>query len=113
MLDLILGEGIISKEYYQTLLHERDREDLARKVALILVEEKGALGSNSGLLEILGCCPEDATREASPRSRRRSGNEMDLGSLLGKSYLELLQSDLDDWVLSQEVEDVAEFPTGP
>ncbi|XP_042293591.1 MHC class II transactivator isoform X2 [Sceloporus undulatus] len=38
---------------------------------------------------------------------------MDLGPLLGKSYLELLQSELDDWVLSQEVEEVAEFHTGP
>lgn len=39
LLSLMLKEDVISKEYYQTLLHEKDREDLARKISLTFVEK--------------------------------------------------------------------------
>lgn len=48
LLDLMLEGGVISKEYYQTLLHERDREDLARKISLTLVEKSAMQLSQHG-----------------------------------------------------------------
>uniref|UniRef100_A0ACB8FK43 Uncharacterized protein n=1 Tax=Sphaerodactylus townsendi TaxID=933632 RepID=A0ACB8FK43_9SAUR len=37
LLNLMAESGTISQEYHQTLLHEKDREDLARKICLTLV----------------------------------------------------------------------------
>lgn len=37
LLNFMLKEDVISKEYHQALLHEKDREDLARKISLTFV----------------------------------------------------------------------------
>ena len=39
LLNLMLKEDLISKEYHQALLQEKDREDLARKISLTFVEK--------------------------------------------------------------------------
>ncbi|XP_013925086.1 PREDICTED: MHC class II transactivator [Thamnophis sirtalis] len=39
-LDSMLSEGILSREYYQTLLDEKDTDDLARKLALTLLGKR-------------------------------------------------------------------------
>ncbi|XP_034987827.2 MHC class II transactivator isoform X1 [Zootoca vivipara] len=87
LLNLMLEGGVISKEYYQTLLHERDREDLARKISLTLVEKSAMQLSQHGA--------------ASARSM--SSDTMDPGVLAGKSCLDLLFSDIDIPVLYKQV----------
>ncbi|XP_067329131.1 MHC class II transactivator-like [Anolis sagrei] len=98
---------MISQEYYDgTLLQEGDKGEFARKVSMV--------GNWTALEEIFG--PEIAeTGDVSLPKKCRNGHEMEAGGAwLGtKSYLELLQSELDDWVLSQEVEAAEEIPAGP
>lgn len=75
-LDSLLREGILSKEYYQSLLHEKDVEDLARKVALTLLGKRAG-PSNSTRLSSLQ--PSSNSREnakngaASLRTRNWAG----------------------------------------
>ncbi|XP_015744618.2 MHC class II transactivator isoform X1 [Python bivittatus] len=48
-LEYMLGEGIISNEYYQTLLYEKDTDDLARKIALTLLGKQAEQLNSTGL----------------------------------------------------------------
>lgn len=60
LLNLLLEEGIISKEYHQTLMHEKDREDLARKVSLMLVEKWDVCLNPFPLLCCLSLCGKNS-----------------------------------------------------
>ncbi|ETE72138.1 MHC class II transactivator, partial [Ophiophagus hannah] len=65
-LDSLLSEGIISQEYYQTLLYEKDADDLARKVALTLLGKQAGPSSSSchSYLQLSGKSRENAKNGA-------------------------------------------------
>ncbi|XP_033022384.1 MHC class II transactivator [Lacerta agilis] len=138
LLNLMLEGGVISKEYYQTLLHERDREDLARKISLTLVEKsamqlsqhsaasarsmskemkqvllskgRGGAGIWKHVERKVTCEPGKCQKRLNYTSSvllmivvMLSGDTMDPGVLAGKSYLDLLFSDIDIPVLYKQV----------
>nr|XP_045237548.1 MHC class II transactivator isoform X5 [Macaca fascicularis] len=95
LLDSLLKEELLSREYHCTLLHEPDSEALARKISLTLLE-KGDLD-----LALLGWAQSGLQSPAAERGPGHSDHDgssqcatMELGPLEG-SYLELLNSDAD------------------
>ncbi|ELW67635.1 MHC class II transactivator [Tupaia chinensis] len=95
LLDNLLEEELLSREYHCALLQEPDGEALARKISLTLLE-KGNLD-----LDLLGWAWDELQSPAAERSPGQwdlggSGQHatMELGPLEG-SYLELLNSDAD------------------
>ncbi|XP_009194241.2 MHC class II transactivator isoform X6 [Papio anubis] len=95
LLDSLLKEELLSREYHCTLLHEPDSEALARKISLTLLE-KGDLD-----LALLGWAQSGLQPPAAERGPGHSDHDgssqcatMELGPLEG-SYLELLNSDAD------------------
>ncbi|XP_030780940.1 MHC class II transactivator isoform X2 [Rhinopithecus roxellana] len=95
LLDNLLKEELLSREYHCTLLHEPDSEALARKISLTLLE-KGDLD-----LALLGWARSGLQPPAAERGPSHSDHDgssqcatMELGPLEG-SYLELLNSDAD------------------
>ncbi|XP_078200894.1 MHC class II transactivator isoform X11 [Callithrix jacchus] len=96
LLDSLLKEELLSREYHCTLLHEPDSEALARKISLTLLE-KGDLDLALQGWAWSGLQPPAA--EKSPGHRDHSGSTqcatMELGPLEGSSYLELLNSNAD------------------
>uniref|UniRef100_A0A2K5LS41 MHC class II transactivator n=1 Tax=Cercocebus atys TaxID=9531 RepID=A0A2K5LS41_CERAT len=95
LLDSLLKEELLSREYHCTLLHEPDSEALARKISLTLLE-KGDLD-----LALLGWAQSGLRPPAAERGPSHSDHDgssqcatMELGPLEG-SYLELLNSDAD------------------
>ncbi|XP_053131815.1 MHC class II transactivator isoform X3 [Hemicordylus capensis] len=111
LLSLMLEEGVISKEYCQTLRQEKDRDDLARKISLNLVE-KWATHLNT--MPPPHCSQVGGSRmDAAAAGAKLGGlsdNIMDPGVLAGKSCLDLLDSEDDPWVLY--IEEEAKFATG-
>ncbi|KAI2577151.1 class II major histocompatibility complex transactivator, partial [Homo sapiens] len=95
LLDNLLKEDLLSREYHCTLLHEPDSEALARKISLTLLE-KGDLD-----LALLGWARSGLQPPAAERGPGHSDHggssqcaTMELGPLEG-GYLELLNSDAD------------------
>lgn len=75
-LDSLLREGILSKEYYQTLLYEKDADDLARKLAVTLLGKEAGPPSPTCLspLQLSGNARENAKDGAvSLRTRNWTG----------------------------------------
>ncbi|XP_015265363.1 PREDICTED: MHC class II transactivator [Gekko japonicus] len=108
LLDLMSESGIISREYLQTLLHEKDREDLARKICLTLVGRQDLLPDSfapQGHLQFCGDNRGDAWEAKSARTRSLGDTMMGSEVLLAKGYLDLLQSDLDPQLLYKNIED--------
>ncbi|XP_055662290.1 MHC class II transactivator isoform X3 [Falco peregrinus] len=100
LLNLML-KNVISKEYHQALLHEKDREDLARKISLTFVEKWDLYLSTSVPLCCLNLCSskplnmidnEPAGSKYISDSKRQI---MDSAFLPENSYLDLLHSDID------------------
>ncbi|XP_039223952.1 MHC class II transactivator isoform X2 [Crotalus tigris] len=62
----MLRDGIISKEYYQTLLYEKDADDLARKIALTLLGKQAKHSDSTCLsgLQLSGNSRENAKNGA-------------------------------------------------
>lgn len=76
LLDSMLRDGIISKEYYQTLLYEKDADDLARKIALTLLGKQAKQSNSTCLsgLQLSGNSRENAKNGAvSLRTRNLTG----------------------------------------
>ncbi|XP_074775124.1 MHC class II transactivator [Athene noctua] len=101
LLNLMLKEDVISKEYHQALVHEKDREDLARKISLIFVE-KWALYLNTLVpLCCLNLCvskPQNMTDNEPTGSKYISDSKrqiMDSAFVSENGYLDLLHSDID------------------
>ncbi|KAL8175283.1 UNVERIFIED_CONTAM: hypothetical protein K2H54_018037 [Gekko kuhli] len=72
LLNFMSEAGVISKEYLQTLLHEKDREDLARKICLTLVGRQDLLLDSfapEGHLQFCGDNRGDASEAKSARTR--------------------------------------------
>nr|XP_020664095.1 MHC class II transactivator isoform X9 [Pogona vitticeps] len=63
-------------------------------------------------LSNLGSCQEDATAPESPERRDPDENAMEPAALLGRSYLELLQSEVAESVLYMQVEEATEISAG-
>ncbi|XP_007937920.2 MHC class II transactivator [Orycteropus afer afer] len=95
LLDNLLEEGLLSREYHQALLREPDGEALARKISLTLLE-KGELAVALLGWPWHGLQASVARRVPSHRGYGGSGQcmAMELGAPEG-SYLELLNSHLD------------------
>ncbi|XP_054849659.1 MHC class II transactivator [Eublepharis macularius] len=113
LLNLMSEEGVISKEYHQTLLHEKDREDLARKICLTLVGKQDvcleSFASHS-CLQFCGNNQEGASEAKSARTRSLGHTTMGSGILPAKGYLDLLHSDVDPLLLYRNIED--DLPAG-
>nr|XP_012308606.1 MHC class II transactivator isoform X4 [Aotus nancymaae] len=96
LLDSLLKEELLSREYHCTLLHEPDSEALARKISLTLLE-KGDLDLALQGWAWSGLQPPAAKK--GPGHRDHGGSTqcatMELGPLEGSSYLELLNSNDD------------------
>ncbi|XP_009951389.1 PREDICTED: MHC class II transactivator [Leptosomus discolor] len=94
---LMLNEDVISKEYPQALLHEKDREDLARKISLTFVE-KWDLYLNTLVplccLNLYGSKPQNMT-DNDPAEANSKRQIMDSAFLSENGYLDLLHSDID------------------
>lgn len=76
LLDSMLRDGITSKEYYQTLLYEKDADDLARKIALTLLGKQAKQSDSTRLsgLQLSGNSRENAKNGAvSLRTRNLTG----------------------------------------
>nr|XP_056722208.1 MHC class II transactivator [Euleptes europaea] len=114
LLTLMVESGVISKEYHQTLLHEKDREDLARKICLTLLGRQDvhldSFASHSGLQFWGDDNHGDASEAKSARTRSLGDTTMGSGALPAKGYLDLLHSDLDPLLLYKNIED--DLPTG-
>ncbi|XP_043770240.1 MHC class II transactivator isoform X2 [Cervus elaphus] len=95
LLDNLLAEELLSREYHYALLHESDGEALARKISLTLLE-KG--DPDLALLGWIWSGLQAPTAERDPSYKDPGGSEqcptMELGPLEG-SYLELLNSSAD------------------
>nr|BAT46621.1 class II transactivator [Tokudaia muenninki] len=95
LLDSLLEEELLSREYHCALLHESDGDALARKISLTLLE-KGDL--DLAFLTWVCNSLQAPTVERGTSYRDHEGHSlcatMDLGSTEG-SYLELLNSDVD------------------
>ncbi|XP_039348882.1 MHC class II transactivator isoform X3 [Mauremys reevesii] len=126
LLSCMLEKDVISKEYHQTLLQEKDREDLARKISLTLVE-KWDLCLNTLLplhcLKLYTKMPQDITDNESSLNRGIAASKrqtMDSAVLTENSFLDLLHSNIDplhlysllDTRLSDEDEE-SELSTDP
>ncbi|XP_066496958.1 MHC class II transactivator [Tiliqua scincoides] len=112
LLNLLVEEGAISREYCHTLLQEGDRDDLARKISLHLVEtwaEHLNTGRPLHCPQDCGSPPDDAPSDMPARSRGLSDSMMDPGIPPGKSYLDLLCSDVDPFLLCKQIEEEDEF----
>uniref|UniRef100_A0A663N2E6 MHC class II transactivator n=1 Tax=Athene cunicularia TaxID=194338 RepID=A0A663N2E6_ATHCN len=101
LLNLMLKEDVISKEYHQALVHEKDREDLARKISLIFVE-KWDLYLNTLVplccLNLCGSKPQNMTDNEPTGSKYISDSKrqiMDSAFVSENGYLNLLHSDID------------------
>ncbi|XP_009475605.1 PREDICTED: MHC class II transactivator [Nipponia nippon] len=101
LLNLMLKEGVISKEYHQALLHEKDRGDLARKISLTFVE-KWDLYLNTLFplccLSLYGSKPQNMIDNEPTGSKYISGSKrqiMDSAFVSENGYLDLLHSDID------------------
>uniref|UniRef100_A0A8B9NY90 NACHT domain-containing protein n=1 Tax=Apteryx owenii TaxID=8824 RepID=A0A8B9NY90_APTOW len=101
LLNLMLKEDVISKEYHQTLLHEKDREDLARKISLTFVEKRD-LYLNALIplccLKLYGSKPQNITDNEPRGSKYISDSKrqiMDSAFVSENGYLDLLHSDID------------------
>ncbi|XP_021504082.1 MHC class II transactivator isoform X8 [Meriones unguiculatus] len=95
LLDGLLEEELLSREYHCALLHEPDGEALARKISLTLLE-KGDLDSAflSWVCSRLQAPVVERDTSYWDHAGRSLCATMELGSLEG-SYLELLNSDAD------------------
>ncbi|XP_016015140.2 MHC class II transactivator isoform X8 [Rousettus aegyptiacus] len=95
LLDHLLEEELLSREYHCALLHEPDAEALARKISLTLLQKENP---DLALLEWAwsGLQAPAAKRDPSYKDCGGSGQcaAMDLGPLEG-GYLELLNSNAD------------------
>ncbi|XP_034640424.1 MHC class II transactivator isoform X2 [Trachemys scripta elegans] len=126
LLSCMLEKDVISKEYHQTLLQEKDREDLARKISLTLVE-KWDLCLNTLVplrcLKLYTKMPQDITDNESSLNRGIAASKrqtMDSAVLTENSFLDLLHSNIDplhlysllDTRLSDEDEE-SELSTDP
>uniref|UniRef100_A0A8C3S558 NACHT domain-containing protein n=1 Tax=Chelydra serpentina TaxID=8475 RepID=A0A8C3S558_CHESE len=126
LLSCMLEKDVISKEYHQTLLQEKDREDLARKISLTLVE-KWDLCLNTLVplrcLKLYSKMPQDITDNESSLNRGIAASKrqtMDSAVLTDNSFLDLLHSNIDplhlfsvlDTRLSDEDEE-SELSTDP
>ncbi|KAJ6655978.1 hypothetical protein lerEdw1_004563 [Lerista edwardsae] len=112
LLNLLEEEGAISREYRHTLRQEADGDDLARKIALHLVETWAGHrvpGRPLRCPQGWGSPPGD-TPSAGPA---RSDSAMDAGILAGKSCLELLCSDLDPFLLCKQIEEEEDLLPAP
>lgn len=78
LLDSLLKEELLSREYHCTLLHEPDSEALARKISLTLLE-KGDLD-----LALLGWAQSGLQSPAAERGPGHSDHDGKLASLLIK-----------------------------
>uniref|UniRef100_A0A8C8VDX6 NACHT domain-containing protein n=1 Tax=Pelusios castaneus TaxID=367368 RepID=A0A8C8VDX6_9SAUR len=99
LLNCMLEEDVISKEYHQTLLQEKDRDDLARKISLTLVE-KWDLCLNTLVphhcLKLYGNMPQDTTDNDVQGEKHHSKRQtMDSAVLNENSFLDLLHSNID------------------
>uniref|UniRef100_A0A8C0IYG9 NACHT domain-containing protein n=1 Tax=Chelonoidis abingdonii TaxID=106734 RepID=A0A8C0IYG9_CHEAB len=96
LLSCMLEKDVISKEYHQTLLQEKDREDLARKISLTLVD-KWDLCLNTLVplrcLKLYTKMPQDITDNEKHLSSKRQ--TMDSAVLTENSFLDLLHSNID------------------
>ncbi|PKU39994.1 mhc class ii transactivator [Limosa lapponica baueri] len=101
LLNLMLKEDVISKEYHQALLHEKDREDLARKISLTFMEKWDLYGNTLVPLCCLNLCgskPQNMTDNEPTGSKYISDSKreiMDSAFVSENSYLDLLHSDID------------------
>uniref|UniRef100_A0A5F9C783 Class II major histocompatibility complex transactivator n=1 Tax=Oryctolagus cuniculus TaxID=9986 RepID=A0A5F9C783_RABIT len=95
LLDSLLQEELLSREYHCALLHEPDGEALARKISLTLLEKRDL---DVALLGWARSGWQVPAAERSPEHGDLGGGgscaTMELGPLEGK-YLELLNSDVD------------------
>lgn len=76
LLNFMLKEDVISKEYHQALLHEEDREDLARKISLTFVEKWDLYLTNlvpPCCLNLCGSKPQNVTDNEPTGSKYISG----------------------------------------
>ncbi|XP_053936914.1 MHC class II transactivator isoform X1 [Cuculus canorus] len=97
----MLKEDVISKEYHQALLHEKDREDLARKISLTLMG-KWDLSSDTivplSCLKLYGSKPQNVT-DNEPTGRQYISDSsrpiMDSAFVSESGFLDLLHSDID------------------
>ncbi|XP_060116635.1 MHC class II transactivator [Heteronotia binoei] len=113
LLNLMCKAGVISWEYHQTLLHDKDREDLARKICLTLVGRQDVLldaFAPHGRLEFCGNDWEDALEAKSARAQCLGDTMGGSGTLPEKGYLDLLHSDVDPQLLYKNIEE--ELSTG-
>ncbi|XP_075292907.1 MHC class II transactivator isoform X2 [Opisthocomus hoazin] len=101
LLNLMLKEDVISKEYHQALLREKDREDLARKISLTFVE-KWDLYLNTLVplccLNLYGGKPQNVTDNEPTGSKYISDSKrqtMDSAFVSENGYLDLLHSNID------------------
>ncbi|XP_075755411.1 MHC class II transactivator isoform X2 [Pelodiscus sinensis] len=101
LLSCMLEGDVISKEYHQNLLQEKDREDLARKISLTLVE-KWDLCLNTLVplhcLKLYSNMPQDITDHEPSLNRGIAGSKrqtMDSAVLTENSFLDLLHSNID------------------
>uniref|UniRef100_A0A6I8NV03 MHC class II transactivator n=1 Tax=Ornithorhynchus anatinus TaxID=9258 RepID=A0A6I8NV03_ORNAN len=98
-LDSLLERELLSREYHQALLQEKDREDLARKISLTLLGKRdlcfntlaqGCLRSGHKLQT-----SADSTAGSKGKISGRRCQAMEPGTLAEGSFLRLLQSDMD------------------
>ncbi|KAM6320072.1 LOW QUALITY PROTEIN: MHC class II transactivator [Podargus strigoides] len=100
LLNLMLKEDVISKEYHQALLHEKDREDLSRKISLTFVG-KWDLYFNTLVplycLNLWSSKPQNMTDNEPTGSKCISDSKriMDSAFVPDNGYLDLLHSDMD------------------
>ncbi|XP_035195225.1 MHC class II transactivator isoform X4 [Oxyura jamaicensis] len=101
LLNLMLKEHVISKEYHQALLHEKDREDLARKISLTFVEKWDLYWNtliHHSCLNLCGSRPQNITDNEPTGTKHMSDSKrqiMDSTLVCENGYLDLLHSDID------------------
>lgn len=79
LLNLMLKEHVISKEYHQALLHEKDREDLARKISLTFVEKWDMYWNTlipHSCLNLCGSRPQNIIDNEPTGTKHMSGNKL-------------------------------------
>lgn len=107
LLNLMLKEDMISKEYHQALLHEKDRGDLARKIPLTFVE-KWDLYLNTLIplcsLNLCGSKPQNMTDNESSGSKYISGKSaLFFFFALLKIYFHLLHFEIAFWHIAKYI----------
>ncbi|XP_010001585.1 PREDICTED: MHC class II transactivator [Chaetura pelagica] len=103
LLNLMLKEDVISKEYHQALLNEKDKEDLARKISLTFVEKWDMCLNTLVPFCCLNVCgsgskPQNITDNGPTGSNYISDSKrqiMDSAFLPENGYLAMLHGDLD------------------